>query len=54
MSESRELTSNRKDNIKQLVKAKVPKLNELTAQFMEELSRPDYLNVETDTTSILE
>lgn len=53
MAESREMASQRKDQIKRLITAKVPKLNALTTEFLEELAQEYYLDELTDMDFIL-
>lgn len=54
MSITREMASRRKDNVKMKITAKVPKLNVLTNDFIEELQEAKYLDIETDMAEILE
>lgn len=48
------MSSRRKDAIKVKIKAKVPKLNKITNEFLEELENPKYLDIESDLLEILE
>ena len=53
MAESREMASQRKEEVKRLIKAKVPKLNAVTTEFLEELSQEYYLDENTEMDFIL-
>jgi ABC-type uncharacterized transport system substrate-binding protein len=53
MSTSREMASRRKDNIKIKVLSKVPKLNKIINDFIEELQDPCYLDIKSNTHEIL-
>lgn len=53
MSITREMASRRKENIKIKITAKVPKLNKLTNEFIQELEDDKYLSIDSDMTEIL-
>ncbi len=50
---ARESTDRNKDSIKKQVQKKVPKLNFITEQFLEELDQEKYLDIQSDMSEVL-
>jgi hypothetical protein len=53
MSLTKEQTVKRKDMVKNRIKKKVPKLNQITDNFIEELEDPRYLDITSDLDEML-
>ena len=51
--QSREASSQKKESIKIRITTKVPKLNKVTDEFIEELQDPKYLDIKSDIDEIL-